>query len=231
MSDSQLYENQKTIEGLLPEFLDLRTWITGGFTSGVADSDPQLGLDGAHIWVHDPQATVAQRALVGDRMFAYKRIPGKRVQVGVRIRGGELVCIAPMTDEVSADANLAYAQAASQTTINVVIENGGSVLASGIVCDLMVDFNCTLVAATLLADQDGNLVIDIWKTDYASFPPTVTDTITASAKPTLSSASSSQDTTLSGWSTAITSGDVLRFNIDSAATVLRATLALKVQLP
>ena len=48
-------------------------------------------------------------------------------------------------------------------------------------------------------------------------PPTVADTITASAKPTLSSATKSEDTTLTGWTTAVTAGDVFGFMVDSAS--------------
>jgi hypothetical protein len=36
----------------------------------------------------------------------------------------------------------------------------------------------------------------------------------------------SQDTTLTGWTTAVAAGDILRFNVDSATTVTRVTLSL-----
>lgn len=94
--------------------------------------------------------------------------------------------------------------------------------------DVVVPFGCTITEVTLLADASGDIVIDIWKDTYANFPPTDADTITASAPPTLSSAAKSQDSTLSGWTTTITAGDVLRFNVDSVATVTRVTLCLKV---
>ena len=73
-----------------------------------------------------------------------------------------------------------------------------------------VPFACTITAATLLstdaAATSGSIVVDIWKDTYANYPPTVADTITASAKPTLSAASKSRDTTLTGWTTAIRGG-------------------------
>jgi len=83
--------------------------------------------------------------------------------------------------------------------------------------------------ATLLADVSGSIVIDIWKDTYANFPPTVADTITASAKPTLASAQKAQDSTLTGWTTTIAAGDILAFNVDSITTVTRVTLSLKVR--
>jgi hypothetical protein len=72
-------------------------------------------------------------------------------------------------------------------------------------------------------------VVDIWKDTYTNYPPTVADTITASAKPTLASATKSQDTTLTGWTTTFAAGDTLRFIVDSATTVTRVTLALRVR--
>jgi len=72
----------------------------------------------------------------------------------------------------------------------------------------------------------GDIVVDIWKDSYADFPPVDADSITASTPPTLSSADKSQDTTLTGWTTALSAGDVLRFNVDSVATITQATLYL-----
>ena len=110
-----------------------------------------------------------------------------------------------------------------------LIDGGGSVLATGIArgC-LEVSYNCTLTAVRLFANVAGNVVVDIWKDTYANYPPTVADTITAAAKPTLSAANKSQDTTLTGWTTALTAGDILYFNVDSVATITWLLVALRV---
>lgn len=107
-----------------------------------------------------------------------------------------------------------------------LIDGGGSAITTGIKGDLYFGFACRLVAVTLLADQSGSIVIDIWKDTYAAYPPTVADSIVASAPPTITTAVKSQDTTLTGWTLAISAGDVLRFNVDSCATIQRVTLAL-----
>lgn len=112
--------------------------------------------------------------------------------------------------------------------IEVVIGDGVNVIGTGVAGDLEVPFACTINRVTLLADQSGSIVIDIWKDTYANYPPTVADTITASAKPTLSAAAKYQDATLTGWTTSISAGDTLRFNVDSASTVTRVVLSLKV---
>jgi len=114
-------------------------------------------------------------------------------------------------------------------TINFVIDGGGSVITTGQKGHIVVDFACTIVAWTILADASGSIVVDVWADSYANFPPTVADTITGSEKPTLSSAQKNQDTSLTTWTTAIAAGTILAFNVDSATTVKRITVALKVQ--
>jgi hypothetical protein len=109
-----------------------------------------------------------------------------------------------------------------------IFDGGGSEIQTGTHGDLSVDFSGIIQSVTLLADQSGSIVIDIWKDTYANFPPTGADSITASAKPTISTASKSQDATLTGWTTVVSAGDVLRFNVDSVTSLQRVTLALKV---
>jgi hypothetical protein len=114
--------------------------------------------------------------------------------------------------------------------ISFIIDGGGSAITTGQKGHLEIPFKCEIQRVTLLADQSGSIVIDIWKDTYANFPPTVADTITASAKPTLSSAQKYQDATLTGWTKTINAGDILAFNVDSAATLTRVTLSLKVKI-
>lgn len=113
-------------------------------------------------------------------------------------------------------------------TLNFVIDGGGSAITTGVKGDLVVDFACAISGATALADQSGSIVIDIWKDTYANFPPVDADSITASAPVTITTATKSQDSTLTGWTTAISAGDILRFNVDSITTIQRVTIALKV---
>ncbi len=115
-------------------------------------------------------------------------------------------------------------------TLAFIIDGGGSAITTGQKGHLVVDFACTIKAWTILGDQSGSIVIDVWKDTYANFPPTVADTIAASAKPTLSAAQKNQDTTLTGWTTSLSAGDILAFNVDSAATVTRVLVALKVEV-
>lgn len=110
-----------------------------------------------------------------------------------------------------------------------VIDGGGSAITTGVKGYIPIDFPCTILECTMLADQTGSIVVDIWKDTYANHPPTDADSITASAVPTISSGTKDNDTTLTGWTTDITEGDILGFNVDSATTVTLVTITLKVR--
>lgn len=145
---------------------------------------------------------------------------------GLRLLGGDVFNSIIRAGAVTV-AKLA--NAAKEIPINFIIDGGGATITTGIKGDVVIDFACTILSVTLLADQSGSIVVDIWKDTYANYPPLVADSITASAKPTISSATKSQDTTLTGWTTSIAAGETLRFNVDSVTTIQRVTLDLKVR--
>lgn len=111
-------------------------------------------------------------------------------------------------------------------TLGIVIDGGGSAITTGVKGYLQCPVSGTITSNTVLADQSGSIVIDVWKDTYANYPPTDADSITASAPPTISSAVKSTDSTLTGWTTSVTAGDCFGFNVDSATTVTRVTLEL-----
>lgn len=113
-------------------------------------------------------------------------------------------------------------------SIGFTVDGGGATPTTGLKGFTYVPYGCTINSVTLMADVSGSCVIDIWKVAYGSFPPNSGNSITASATPTLSSQQNSQDTTLTGWTTSISAGDVLAFNVNSASTVTRVNLVLKV---
>lgn len=92
--------------------------------------------------------------------------------------------------------------------------------------DIVVQTPGTISSVTLLADQSGSVEVDIWKDVYANFPPTIGDSIVAAAPPTLSGAIKSEDSTLTGWTTALSAGDVLRFYLVSCADITKLLLVI-----
>lgn len=115
-------------------------------------------------------------------------------------------------------------------TIQFVIDGGGSVFTAGQKGHVEVPFNCEVIGVRMYGNtSSGSTVIDIWKSDYASFPPVVGGSITAAAKPTLSAVQKSEDLTLTGWTTTLNRGDVLAYNVDSNTTKGRVTIVLLVE--
>ena len=109
-----------------------------------------------------------------------------------------------------------------------VIDGAGSAITTGFKGFLEAPFAATINRGTLIADVTGNVVIDVWKSTYANAPPVAANTIVASAPLTITSAKKSQDTTLTGWTTSIAAGDILGFNVNSAATITNLLVSLKV---
>ena len=114
-------------------------------------------------------------------------------------------------------------------SINFVIDGGGSAITTGVKGDIEIGFDCIITACRVLPDQSGSIVVDIWKDTYANYPPTDADTITSSTPPTVTATTKSEDTTLTSWTTTISAGNILRFNVDSCSTIERATISLTVE--
>lgn len=114
------------------------------------------------------------------------------------------------------------------SSITFVIGDGLSTVSTGVAGYLEIPFACTINRYTIIADASGSIQVDIWKDTYANAPPTNADSITASAPVSLSSTQKNQDSTLTGWTTSISGGDILGFNVDSATTVKQVTISLKV---
>lgn len=117
-------------------------------------------------------------------------------------------------------------------SISVVLNNGSSALAVGQYVDLVFEYACTISQNTLLADQSGSVQLDLRVCSYSDFDdsahPVSGDSICASAKPTITTATKSQDSTLTGWTTSITAGQIMRVYVVSATTIQQVTLSLKV---
>lgn len=121
--------------------------------------------------------------------------------------------------------------AGTTASVEFVIDGGGSALTTGIKGYVIVPFAWSAITkAVLLADVSGSVVVDVFKCTYSAFDPTTHpasgDKITASAPPTISSAKKSSDATLTGWTTTGSADDVLAFNVNSATTITRVTIAL-----
>jgi hypothetical protein len=180
-----------------------------GAPTRATDADAGAELVNATVYVSegtanaDTQWTCTTNATitVGTTSLVFAQITGT---------GGGVTSVLGQTGAVTFAVPIAF-----------IIDGGGSAITTGIKGDLEVPFAGTITGWTLLADQSGDIVIDTWKDSYANFPPTIADTMWGT-KPALSAASKNQAT---GLSIAVTAGQIIRFNVDSAATITRATLS------
>lgn len=130
-------------------------------------------------------------------------------------------------DDAGTVSDLQGASSGGSRQFGITLDGGGVAITTGVKGDWRAVVGGTITKVTVLADQSGSIVIDVWKDSFANYPPTVADTITASAKPTLSSATKAEDSTLTGWTKTFSAGDTFRFNVDSASTVTRVTLTIE----
>lgn len=91
-----------------------------------------------------------------------------------------------------------------------------------------VPYTGNIVGWKLIADQSTTTVVDIWKTNNNI--PTVSNTITAAAKPSLTAAQLNSSTTLTGWTTSVVAGDVFILNVDSNNNANYISLELDILL-
>lgn len=105
-------------------------------------------------------------------------------------------------------------------------DTGGSALTSGSVVYFTVPYACTIGGWNASVDA-GTVTFDIWKIATGTAIPTVTNTITASALPAISTGTSIHSTTLTGWTTSVTANDIFGIQLKTVATAKYAELDIQ----
>lgn len=113
--------------------------------------------------------------------------------------------------------------------LSINIDGGGSVITTGAKGYASIPYNAIITGWDIFSDVSGSINVDIWKDTYANFPPTVTDSITGTEKPRLSSQTVSQDNALTTWTTTVSAGDVFFVSADSVTSSRRVNVVIKGQ--
>lgn len=118
-------------------------------------------------------------------------------------------------------------------SIGGTFDGGGSVLTVGSKIRVVVPYAGTITAATVLLDQSGSVAIEVRKCTYADYDagathPVTGDKISAAAPPTVTAATKSTDSTLTGWTTSVAAGDIIEMYLSSVTTATVATVVLSV---
>lgn len=109
------------------------------------------------------------------------------------------------------------------------VDGGGSIVTTGLKGVFTIDYPCTITGWTINTEGvSPTCTIDVWKIASGTANPTVINTITAAAKPALTTGNNAASGTLTGWTTSVAAGDIFGFNIDAVANATRLTFKLKV---
>jgi hypothetical protein len=113
--------------------------------------------------------------------------------------------------------------------INVTFDGGGSAITTGLQAEVQIPYGGTVSSWDIFSTATGSCVIDVLRSaDFSSYP-TFTS-IAGTEKPTLATQSKNQDINLTSWSAGLTAGNILRFNVDSASTVEKVYLTIKINI-
>jgi len=99
-----------------------------------------------------------------------------------------------------------------------------SSVVAGTVSYVRVPYAGEIISWYLVANVAITATIDVWKA--AGSLPTVANTITASAKPGLSTATTATSSTLTGWTTTVAAGDVFGFKLDTLTSGAPTSITL-----
>ena len=124
---------------------------------------------------------------------------------------------------------IALAAAADLTrTVNYVIDSGSLPMQVGDKGSLTIDVTGVIENIRVLSDQTGDIVFDISKTTFADFPNF--NSITSGNRVQLVNTNKYFDDVLNNWTTTITAGDILRFDVISVNNIRRLLISLKLKL-
>lgn len=116
--------------------------------------------------------------------------------------------------------------------IEAVIDGSNSLIQTGLKGYLVVPFPVTITGAFMFANTAGTITVDIWKCTTAQFDPdggvpSAANTITGGTGLALTGSALYQNTSLAGWTTSLTTGDVLAYNVSpGVAGITRVTVSL-----
>lgn len=199
------------------------------------------GLSGGGVLV----GAVPLRLIAPIPWFPEERVFDEPIQGGGSSGGGggsstlaglsDVTITSPSTGQVLAYNGTKWANASVPGTTRIVNKGANWVSSSAILSGSanIVYVNCPMAGTiqgvrVVTSGGPGSCVLDVWKAAFGSFPPLVANSITASAKPTISAGITYNDVTLTGWTTAITAGDVLAFTIVSTSSFTQIEVVLQV---
>ena len=146
--------------------------------------------------------------------------------VDYQIAGSTITFTNPPAAGVDFWSSALTANADLTRTINFVLDNGSQDITTGSKGQLNLDVTGRIESWMLVANTTGSIVIDIKKDTYTTYPDSFAS-IVGSEYPRLSNAKKARDESLSTWSTQLTAGDILDFDVVSCSGVQKCSLFLR----
>jgi hypothetical protein len=113
-------------------------------------------------------------------------------------------------------------------TINYVVDSGSFNMLAGNKGSVTLDVSGIVESLTIFSDQQGDLTIDIKKSNYNNFP-TFTS-IVGGTYPQMLNSRKVKDDVLNNWDTTVLSGDIFTFDVISVNNIQRFLISLKLKL-
>ncbi len=191
----------------------------GGWTVTKPTGTNLIQKIGLMTRVHGSQGVIT---MVGaGRSNDVPNIPSNEIWLG---NGSAVATPTNFDTKVTANSTVINNRARVKT---VQIDGNGFAITTGQVLGYFsLPIGAAITSVRMSADQSTTTTIDIWMDTYANFPPDNSDSITAAAVPTISAALKSEDSTLTGWTTAVVAGNMFALNVDANNNAEHITIEL-----
>jgi hypothetical protein len=189
--------------------------INSQFT-GVAHTFGLNASGNSYVPINDQQLIVVKNNLVMEPIEDYTTSTNNIIFTVAPNLGDDVFIIALAT---TADLT---------RTINYVIDSGSIAMLAGNKGSVTLDVSGVIESLVILADQQGDLTLDIKKSNYINFP-TFTS-IVGGVYPQMTNSRKIRDDNLNNWDTTIVAGDILTFDVIAVNNMNRFLISLKLKL-
>jgi hypothetical protein len=113
-------------------------------------------------------------------------------------------------------------------TINYIVDSGSFNMLAGNKGSVTLDVSGIIESLTVFSDQQGDLTIDIKKSNYNDFPAFTS--IIGGAYPQMFNSRKIKDDVLNNWDTTVLAGDIFTFDVIAVNNIQRFLISLKLKL-
>lgn len=189
--------------------------INSQFT-GVAHTFGLAASGGPYVPINDQQLIVVKNNLVMEPIEDYTTSTNNIIFTVAPSVGDDVFIIALAT---TADLT---------RTINYIVDSGSLSMVSGNKGSVTLDVSGILENVVILSDQQGDLTLNIKKSNYSTYP--TFSSIVGGVYVQLTNARKVRDDVLSGWTKNIVAGDILTFDVVAVNNINRFLISLKLKL-